>query len=95
MCGHPRAEIARQLQRHPSTIGRELRRNVTTHDAQYRAEKAHSYATARRRRCRRGAHFSACDMAKVARLVRRRFSPEQIVGVWKSSGGLRSSHETL
>ena len=93
MCGCSRAEIGRQLLRHPSTIGRELRRNVTAHDAHYRAEKAHSYATARRRRCRRGAHFSAADMAQVARLVRRRFSPEQIVGVWKRSGGLRISHE--
>ena len=95
MCGCSRAEIGRQLLRHPSTIGRELRRNVTAHDAHYRAEKAHSYATARRRRCRRGAHFSAADMAQVARLVRRRFSPEQIVGVWKRSGGLRISHETI
>ena len=41
-----------------STISRELRRNATTHDGGYRAEKAHSYATARRRRCRRGPRFA-------------------------------------
>jgi IS30 family transposase len=76
-----RAEIARQLQRHPSTIGRALRRNTTNHDGDYRAEKAHSYATARRRRCRRGARFSATEMAQVAKLLRRRFSAEQISGV--------------
>ncbi len=95
MCRCSRAEIARQLQRHPSTIGRELRRNATNHDSDYRAEKAHSYATARRRRCRRGARFSAVDMAQVAHLVRRKFSPEQIVGLWRSIGGLRISHETI
>src|SRR5437762_2500259 len=95
MCGTSQIEIARQLQRHPSTIGRELRRNLTNHDGDYRAEKAHSYATARRRRCRRGARFSATDMASVARLVRRRFSPEQTSGVWKKTGALSISHETI
>ena len=94
MCRCSRAEIAR-LQRHPSTIGRELRRNATPHDSDYRAEKAHSYATARRRRCRRAARFSATDMARVAKLLRRRFSPEQIAGVWKKTGALRISHETI
>jgi arginyl-tRNA synthetase len=53
------AEIARCLQRSPSTICRELARNRTHHDSNYRAELAHSYATARRRRVRRGSHFAA------------------------------------
>jgi IS30 family transposase len=34
-------------------------------------------------------------MARVARLVRRRFSAEQISGVWKKIGALRISHETI
>ena len=93
--GCSQAEIARVLGRHPSTIGRELRRNVTHRDGKYRAEKAHSYAVARRRRCRRRAHFSAIDMAVVARLIRRKWSPEQINGELARRGRLRISHETI
>jgi len=95
MCGSSKAQIARLLGRQRSTISRELRRNVTSHDGKYRAEKAHSYATARRRRCRRAAHFSAQDMARVAGLVRRRWSAEQIAGVLKKRRELSISHETI
>ena len=94
-CGYCPAEIARVLGRHRSTITRELRRNATHHDGYYRAEKAHSYAVARRRRCRRRARFSAADMARVARLLRRRLSPDQVAGVLKKHGTLHISHETI
>jgi len=93
--GSSMAQIARLLQRHPSTIGRELRRNRTRHDGAYRAEKAQSYATARRRRCRRRAHFSARSMARVAGLLRRWWSPEQISGLLKKTGELSISVETI
>jgi len=95
MSGRSKAEIARSLGRHPSTIGREVRRNATMHDGGYRAEKAHSYATARRRRCRRGARFSAENMAQVSALIRKRWSAEQISGVLRKSGELHISVETI
>jgi IS30 family transposase len=93
--GSSLAEVARLMGRHPSTIGRELQRNATSHDSVYRAEKAHSYATARRRRCRRGAHFSAESMARVASLLRGRWSAQQISGVLKKTGELDISIETI
>jgi IS30 family transposase len=95
MLGISQAEIARDLGRHASTISRELKRNRTTHDGGYRAEKAQSYAVARRRRSRRRAHFSAQQMYRVAQLIQRKWSPEQISGTLKDRGEMSISHETI
>lgn len=95
MAGSSQADIARLLMRHPTTIGREVRRNATHSDGHYRAEKAHSYAIARRRSCRRGAHFSAEDMARVTSMLSRKWSAEQISGILAKTGELRISHETI
>lgn len=95
MCGSSQAQIAKVLGRDPSTISRELRRNRTHHDGKYRAEKAHSYAVARRRRCRRRPHFTVEDMALVARLLHKKWSAEQIAGELRDRGRLRISHETI
>jgi IS30 family transposase len=95
VCGRSPAQIAKLLNRDRSTISRELRRNRTHHDDKYRAEKAHSYAVARRRRCRRRPQFSVEDMALVARLLRKKWSAEQIAGALRDEGRLRISHETI
>lgn len=72
--------IAAMLRRHPSSVCREVRRNASTGDGRYRAEKAHSYACARLRRCRRGPNFSPAAVQAVHSLLHRRWSPEQISG---------------
>ena len=87
--------IAHELDRHPATIGREIERNKTRHDGAYRAEKAHSYARARLRKCRRVPRFSARDYAKVHRLLREDWSPEQIASVLEQRGELSISVETI
>ncbi|PLK50147.1 IS30 family transposase [Uliginosibacterium sp. TH139] len=93
--GLSQAEIARQMGRSPSTISRELRRNSTTHDGRYRAEKAHKYASARRRRARRRSWFSPAQWQTVESLLRQKWSPEQISGSLRASGAWNISHEAI
>jgi transposase, IS30 family len=78
--GYSGRAIALALGRSVSTISRERRRNATRHDGHYRAQKAHQYALARRRRTRKGSQYSLEEWAVVARLLRRKWSPGQIVG---------------
>jgi IS30 family transposase len=52
------AEIARWLQRSPSTISRELDCNRCTSDGAYRSEIAIHYASGRRKRVHRGFRHS-------------------------------------
>jgi IS30 family transposase len=95
MAGRTQAQIAKLLGRHRSTISRELRRNATAHDGDYRAEKADSYARTRRRRCRRGSQYSAQDMALVDLCLEWMWSPEQIAGRLALMGHLAISYETI
>jgi IS30 family transposase len=88
-------EIAFVLGRAPSTISREVRRNAKDYDGAYRAEPAHSYAVARRRRCRRGSQFDEQQLHLVDMLLREHWSPEQIAGRLRKEGQLDISHETI
>ena len=87
--------IAVILTRSPATISRERRRNACTHDGRYRSEKAHSYAKARRRRCRQGEHYEAHEVAGVHALLQRKWSPQQISGRLKLEGRMRISTTTI
>jgi len=93
--GYSQAQIARQLGRSPSTISRELRRNTTHHDGDYRAEKAHQYSVARRRRERRRSWYSARQWQQVETHLKQKWSPEQISAVLRGQGECAMSHETI
>lgn len=88
-------EIARVLERSPSTISRELRRNRYPTDGKYRAMHAASMANGRRRRARWGSHFSSKQWRMVEKLLREDLSPDQVSGVLRRKRKLSISHETI
>jgi transposase, IS30 family len=93
--GCTQAEIARQLDRHRSTISRELRRNCSRWDGHYRPSKAIEKTAGRRSRSRRNHRFGKREFSQVVELLRQNWSPEQISGRLKRDGLLSISHETI
>ena len=93
--GLNQAEIARELGRHRSTVGRELKRNAAPHEGWYRSKRAHQRAHARRYRSRRNSQFGREEWARVEELLRRKWSPEQVSGHLARSGELAISHESI
>lgn len=87
-------EIAQVLERHRSTIWREVRRNCAPYDGGYRSRRAHQRAHARRWRSRRNHRFGSVEMARVEGLLREAWSPEQVAGYLRRAGELSISHET-
>lgn len=93
--GLSQAAIARHLGRHPSTVGRELKRNSARFDGAYRPSKAEERTSGRRSRSRRNRRFTREELQLVELLLKEKFSPEQISGYLKKLGLLRISHETI
>lgn len=93
--GFSQAAIARHLGKHPSSIGRELKRNSTRYDMAYRPSRANEYANGRRSRSRRNRRFGPAALKLVEDLIREDYSPEQVSGFLKKTGQLRISHETI
>lgn len=88
-------QIALLLDRAPSTISRELKRNTYHKDGSYRFDKAHQRAVTRRRKSHRVPHYDRHVMARVMALIRRRWSPVQITGALRLQGKPVPSHETI
>jgi IS30 family transposase len=93
--GIGQAAIARNLERHRSTICRELKRNSARYDGAYRPSIAIERTSGRRSRSRRNSRFRACDWQRVEQLLRLDWSPEQICGRLRSDRLLSISHETI
>ena len=90
-----KAEIARKLNRSPSTIGRELTRNRRKSDGRYRADEANEKAVARRSKTRCGFRHTEEQWMVVVRLLAEWWSPEQITAILKRDGSFTMSHETI
>ncbi|MDP1587613.1 MAG: IS30 family transposase [Prosthecobacter sp.] len=88
-------QMADRLGRHRSTIYREVERNKSTYDGHYGVNKAHSYAVARLRRCRRGPQYSQQELRQVDEMLRRWWSPQQISGVRAKRRGWQISAQTI
>lgn len=89
------AGIALELERHRSTIYRELGRNGSPYDGAYRASKADSWTRTRRSRSRRNQRFTPQDWNLVEQLLKEDWSPEQVAGRLRRQGRLRICHETI
>ena len=92
--------IAAKLRRHPSTISRELRRNLDTRSGTYVPERAHRLAWERQRRPK--ASKLGRDpvlRAQVQALLDKRLSPDQIAGrlkvLFPDNDRMRISHESI
>ncbi len=91
--GLPRAVIAIELGRSPSTITRELRRNRT--GAHYNPSRAQAMATQRRHVASARSHLPPEVQQQLEHGLAQRWSPEQILGRATLLGLPIASHTTL
>jgi IS30 family transposase len=93
-------EIGRRMGRSPSTISRELRRNLDPRTKHYFPERAHRLAWERQRRAKRSKIASDPDLKKaVQELLDKRLSPDQVSGrlrvLYPDNQQMRISHESI
>jgi IS30 family transposase len=98
--GFSQRQIARRMDRSPSTICRELARNAGSRSGGYLPERAHRLAWERQRRPK-GSRLSGNPAlrAAVQQLLDRRYSPEQVSGrlevLYPGEAAMQVSHETI
>jgi transposase, IS30 family len=91
--GCSKGRIAEHLGVHRSTVGRELRRNISKRG--YRPQKAHSFAVNRRKLSRKPKKLTPEVEDLLKSYLKRDWSPEQISGRLKLEEKLQISHETI
>ncbi|MDB9741942.1 IS30 family transposase [Akkermansiaceae bacterium] len=89
------AEIARELNRHKSTIKREIDRNCDQRDSQYRYDLAQRKASNRKKSKATRNSLTKEMIDYLDKHLMKKFSPEQIVGVAKRKSLPCVSHETI
>ncbi len=89
---YSQTEIAELMERHKSTIGRELRRNQGLRG--YRPKQAHALALARRGN-KASTRLGGEIWQQIEALIRQEWSPEQIVGRLAMERGVLISHEWI
>ena len=91
--GHKQTDIARLMNRHPSTISRELRRNLGQRG--YRPKQAQVLSEARMRACANGPRIPDETWAVVDEWLAELWSREQITGRLHERGLPSVSHEAI
>jgi IS30 family transposase len=91
--GFTQADTAKQVGAHPSTISRELSRNIG--ERGYRPKQANEKALERRYGADKALRMTKTMQAQVAEHLRLEWSPEQISACLRSEGGDWVSHETI
>jgi IS30 family transposase len=91
--GHDQSDIARVMNRHKSSIGREMKRNRG--ERGYRPKQAHEFSQARMRACENGPRVTADTWAMVDAKLGETWSPEQVSGYLKVNGQTTVSHESI
>lgn len=91
--GMKRQEIARRLGFHPSTMGRELKRNL--YGGLYTPKQAQNKAEERYRSCRKAYKITGELRDKVERRLRDDWSPEFIAGRFKVEEVASISHQAI
>lgn len=91
--GYARNRIAWLVGVHPSTITRELRRNVNRRG--YRPKMAHRLAIGRRRIVRKQRLLTPGKSVWIRHYLRKSWSPDQIAGRFRSDGKFQISYQTI